>query len=106
MLFLSNERELAKLIFSANERGLIKLVLSPNERGMAKLALSPKERGVAKLTHMPSSGSEFFQSLRCTMNNLVLINSPVIEEDLVIHALNDICSEFREIVARIQDRET
>lgn len=35
------------------------------------------------------------------VDDLALINSLVNEEDLVIHALNDIRSEFREITAGI-----
>ena len=50
--------------------------------------------------------SEFLQSLRSTADELALINSLVNEDDLVIHALNGIGSEFKEISAALKARES
>lgn len=44
--------------------------------------------------------------LRCVTDDPALINSPIIKDDLVIHALNGIRPEFREIAARVQARES
>lgn len=50
--------------------------------------------------------SEYFQSLRSISDDLPLINCPVTEEELVIHVLNEIGSDFHKIVAEIKARET
>ena len=43
--------------------------------------------------------TEFFQELRATSAELALINSHVTEDDLIIHKLNGIGNDFKEIVA-------
>lgn len=50
--------------------------------------------------------SEYFQNLRSTADDLALINASVLEDDLVINALNGIGSEFRELAAGIRARES
>lgn len=49
---------------------------------------------------------EYFQSLRCIVDELALINSPTFEDDLVIYALNGIGPEFKEISAGVWARES
>ncbi|EOY10287.1 Uncharacterized protein TCM_025658 [Theobroma cacao] len=50
--------------------------------------------------------SEYFQNLRSVIDELALVNSPVSEDDLVIHALNEIRSDFKQIVVSVRARES
>lgn len=61
-----------------------------------------------KLTvpHGNKTTNEYFQSLRCIVDDLALINAPIIEDDFVIYALNGIGLEFKEIAAGVKARET
>ncbi|OMO78714.1 hypothetical protein COLO4_24683, partial [Corchorus olitorius] len=52
------------------------------------------------------SVQEYFQQIRHTTDELALVNSPVHEDELVIHILNGIGIEFREITAGIRARES
>lgn len=49
---------------------------------------------------------EYFQSLWSISDALALINSPITEEELVIHALNEIGGEYVGLAAWIRARET
>lgn len=42
--------------------------------------------------------NEYFQTLRCVADDFALINSPITEDDLLIHALQGIGLEFKEIL--------
>lgn len=46
------------------------------------------------------------QRLRCVADKLVLVNSFVTEEDLVIHAPNGVEAKFKELCAGIRARES
>lgn len=50
--------------------------------------------------------SDYFQLLRSLADYLALISSPINEDDLVIHAMNAIGLEFKEIFVGIQAQET
>ncbi|OMP03555.1 hypothetical protein CCACVL1_02371 [Corchorus capsularis] len=49
---------------------------------------------------------EYFQLIRHTADELALINSPIHDDELVIHVLNGIGAEYREISAGIRARES
>ncbi|CAL2268722.1 unnamed protein product [Prunus armeniaca] len=49
---------------------------------------------------------EFLQSIKALANELALIDSPISDDDLVIHILNGLGSDFKEIVVAIRARET
>ena len=47
--------------------------------------------------------TKYFQSLHSIADELALIDSPVSDDDLVIHALHGIDSEFEKIVSAIKN---
>ncbi|CAL9001359.1 unnamed protein product [Prunus brigantina] len=49
---------------------------------------------------------EFLQSVKALADELALIDSPISDDDLVIHILNGLGSDFKEIAAAIRARET
>ncbi|CAL8165948.1 unnamed protein product [Prunus armeniaca] len=49
---------------------------------------------------------EFLQSIKALANELALIDSLIFDDDLVIHILNGLGSDFKEIVVAIRARET
>ncbi|XP_017980997.1 PREDICTED: uncharacterized protein LOC18592568 [Theobroma cacao] len=50
--------------------------------------------------------SEYFQNLRSVADELELVNSPVSEDDLVIHVLNGIGSDFKEIAVGVRAQDS
>lgn len=64
------------------------------------------DNGSWKITFGTIFVTKYLQGLRCVADELVLVNSLVIEEDLVIHALNGVGSEFKELCAGICARES
>lgn len=52
------------------------------------------------------SVNEYFQTHRCVADDLALINSPITKDDLVIHALQGIGTEFKEIIGDVKAGET
>ncbi|CAL8993827.1 unnamed protein product, partial [Prunus brigantina] len=49
---------------------------------------------------------KFLQSIKALADELALIDSPIFDDDLVIHILNGLGSDFKEIAAAIRARET
>ncbi|KAI5312491.1 hypothetical protein L3X38_041664 [Prunus dulcis] len=49
---------------------------------------------------------EFLQSIKALVDELALVDSPISDDDLVIHILNGLGSDFKEIAAAIRARET
>lgn len=50
--------------------------------------------------------SEFLHSIKATIDELALINTPLTNDNLTLHVLNGLGSEFHDIVAIIRARET
>ena len=51
------------------------------------------------------SVSEYLQAIKAISDELSIIKKPIDDDDLVIHALNGLGSEFKEIVAALRTRE-
>jgi len=63
-----------------------------------------KER-LTRITKGVSPISEYLHSIKATADELAIINSPLDDVDLVIHTLNGLGSEYREIATAIRTRE-
>lgn len=50
--------------------------------------------------------SEFLHSIKATIDELALINTPLTNDNLTLHVLNGLGAEFHDIVAIIRARET
>ncbi|GAU16981.1 hypothetical protein TSUD_37390 [Trifolium subterraneum] len=51
------------------------------------------------------SVSEYLQDIKAISDELAIINKPIDDDDLVIHALNGLGSEFKEVAAALRTRE-
>ncbi|KAK2426846.1 Copia polyprotein/retrotransposon [Trifolium repens] len=51
------------------------------------------------------SVSEYLQGIKAIPDELAIINKPIDDDDLVIHALNGLGSEFKEVAAALRTRE-
>lgn len=63
-----------------------------------------KER-LTRITKGVSPIAEYLHSIKATADELAIINSPLDDVDLVIHTLNGLGSEYREIATAIRTRE-
>ncbi|KAF5454397.1 hypothetical protein F2P56_024066, partial [Juglans regia] len=50
--------------------------------------------------------TEYLQQVKCTADELALVDSPLTNDDLMLYILNGLGSEFRDIAAPIRTRET
>jgi len=63
-----------------------------------------KER-LSRTTKGSKSVSEYLQGIKSISDELAVINKPVDDDDLVIHALSGIGSEYKEVSAALRTRE-
>ncbi|KAK9266854.1 hypothetical protein L1049_027113 [Liquidambar formosana] len=66
--------------------------------------MSLKERLTKSRDSTPVA--EYLQTIKTISDELALIDAPITDNDLVIHILNGIGTEFKEIAASIRTRET
>jgi len=60
---------------------------------------------MSRTTKGSKSASEFLQGIKYISDELDVINKPVDDDDLVIHALNGLISEYKEVYAALRTRE-
>ena len=67
-------------------------------------AMHLKER-LTRSSKGSKSVSEYLQGIKMISDELAIINKPIDDDDLVIHALNGLGSEFKEVSAALRTRE-
>ncbi|CAJ2633340.1 unnamed protein product [Trifolium pratense] len=63
-----------------------------------------KER-LTRTSKGAKSVSKYLQGIKAISDELAIINKPIDDDDLVIHALNGLGSEFKEVAAALRTRE-
>lgn len=63
-----------------------------------------KER-LSQFNKDTQSMTDYLQAIKVMSNELIVINSPLDNVDLIIHTLNDLKSEFKEIIVALRTRE-
>lgn len=64
-----------------------------------------KER-LSQFNKDTQSMTDYLQAIKVMSNELTVINSPLDNVDLIIHTLNDLKSEFKEIIVSLRTRES
>ncbi|KAJ0936475.1 putative transcription factor interactor and regulator CCHC(Zn) family [Helianthus annuus] len=70
------------------------------------LALSPSNPGSPKTRKVPRTMTEFLNDMRAIADDLALVQSPVNEEDLLVHITSQLGEEYKPLVAALKVRVT